>query len=152
MTNGISSASGSASTNGDQVSPGALSIDSDNKATLDDFALDNKVVSSILYGSLSDDATIDGDTTIISDTSTIRGDSSDHGPSAIYMDKCAQLERTVESLKNKLINKEKELTDLQLKLWSSDYQTDQLKVTISRLEKENAQLKSAVLKSGIRIS
>lgn len=90
---------------------------------------------------LSLDNDDDCDTTLLSDTSTLHGDSSQ---SAIG-NKCAELERTIESLKDKLIGKEKELTDLQLKQWSSDYLIDQLKSTISRLEKENAQLKKNVL-------
>lgn len=146
VTNSNNSGSGSSS-NGEQVSPGAISSVSSDKAsicTAEDLILDQKLTGSQYCSPrcLDDDITIDGDTTIISDTSTIRGDSVDNSSAAVYQDRCAQLERTVESLKNKIISKEKELTDMQLKLWSSDYQTDQLKATISRLEKENAQLKS----------
>lgn len=83
----------------------------------------------------------DADTTILSDTSTIQGDSN----GVNYENKCAELENTVESLKNKLIGKEKELTDLQLKQWSSDYLISQLKSTNSRLEREVAQLKSVIV-------
>lgn len=86
---------------------------------------------------------MDTDATIISDSSTIHGDST----SMLYINKCSELERTVGSLKNKLITKEKELTDLQLKQWSSDYLIEQLKSTISKLEKENAQLKSVMVKA-----
>lgn len=64
----------------------------------------------------------------------------------VYINKCNELERTVESLKNKLITKEKELTELQLKQWSSDYLIEQLKSTISKLEKENAQIKAVMVK------
>ena len=85
----------------------------------------------------------DADTTILSETSTLHGDSNNL---AYFMNKCAELERTVGSLKNKLITKEKELTDMQLKQWSSDYLTDQMKTTISRLEKENVHLKAVVVK------
>lgn len=85
---------------------------------------------------------LDLDTTVISDGSTILGNSYNLN----YVDKCSSLERTVESLKNKLLAKEKDLTDLQLKQWSSDYLIDQLKATVNRLEKENAQLKSVVMK------
>lgn len=89
----------------------------------------------------------DNDNTILSDTSTLNGDSNN----IVYINKCSELERTIESLKNRLISKEKELTDLQLKQWSSDYLTEQLKSTISKLEKENAQLK-AVMKNYDRVN
>lgn len=82
----------------------------------------------------------DNDTTILSDTSTLNGDSNN----IVYINKCAELERTIESLKNRLLTKEKELTDLQLKQWSSDYLAEQLKTNISKLEKENAQLKAVM--------
>lgn len=82
----------------------------------------------------------DGNTTLLSDSSTLHGDSTN----IIYVNKCAELERTVESLKEKLISKEKELTEFQLKQWSSDYLIGQLKSSISKLEKENAQLRSVV--------
>lgn len=83
----------------------------------------------------------DADTSVVSDTSTIQGDPT----GAAYTNKCGELECTVESLKNKLIGKEKELTELQLKQWSSDYLIGQLKTTINRLEKENAQLRSVMV-------
>lgn len=76
----------------------------------------------------------------MSDTSTLNGDSNN----IIYVNKCSELERTIESLKNKIITKEKELTDLQLKQWSSDYLTEQLKSKVNKLEKENAQLKAVI--------
>lgn len=82
----------------------------------------------------------DADTTIISDTSTLNGDNQGN------FSKCAELERTIESLKNKLLSKEKDLTDLQLKQWSSDYLIDQLRSTIGKLEKENAQLKAVIVR------
>lgn len=154
---GANSGSGSSS-NSEQISPGAKSLLSSDRASVstadDELTLDQKLAelhydNSRLHD-IGDDTTLDGDTTIISDTSTIRGDSAADNTAALYQDKCAQLERTVESLKNKIISKEKELTDMQLKLWSSDYQTDQLKASISRLEKENAQLKATVLASSNR--
>jgi len=83
----------------------------------------------------------DADVTIQSDTSTLRGDTS----SLAY--RCGELERTVATLRNKLISKEKELTDLQLTQLSSDYLVDQLKSTICRLEKENAQYKAMIGRS-----
>lgn len=90
------------------------------------------------------------DTTITSDASTIRPDSN---TKVVQNDKCLQLESVIDSLKrklaireNELMAKEKELTDLQLKQWSSDYLNDQLKSTIGKLEKENAQLKAMVFK------
>lgn len=89
----------------------------------------------------------DNDNTIMSDTSTLNGDSNN----IVYINKCSELERTIESLKNRLISKEKELTELQLKQWTSDYQTEHLKSTISKLEKENAQLK-AVMKNYNRVN
>lgn len=85
----------------------------------------------------------DADTTILSETSTIQGDSS----VVMYANKCAELERTVTSLKNKLITKEKELTDLQLSQLHNDYTIDRLKSQVSKLEKENAQLKALVIKN-----
>lgn len=92
----------------------------------------------------------DGDVTIVSDTSTLHGGDSTNNTA--YVNKCAELERTVESLKNKLISKEKELTELQLKQWSSDYLIDQLKSTISRLEKDNAQMKATIVNCYHKIS
>lgn len=94
------------------------------------------------YASASNCFDNDNDTTILSDASTLMGDSNN----IIYINKCAELERTIESLKNRLLSKEKELTDLQLKQWSSDYLTEQLRTTISKLEKENAQLKAVMAK------
>lgn len=85
----------------------------------------------------------DADTTIISETSTIRGESSVH----MYANKCAELERVVTSLKNKLIMKEKELTDLQLSQLHNDYTIDRLKSQVSKLERENAHLRSLVIKN-----
>ena len=86
---------------------------------------------------------MDTDATIISDTSTIHADST----SMLYINKCSELERTVESLKDKLLSKERELTDLQLKQLSSDYLIEQLRSNINKLEKENAQLKSVMVKA-----
>ena len=80
----------------------------------------------------------DGDTTLLSETSTIRGDMNG---TAFYINKCSELERTVTTLKNKLISKEKELTDLQLSQLHNDYTIDKLKSQVSKLEKENAHLK-----------
>lgn len=85
----------------------------------------------------------DADTTILSDTSTIQGDSA----TAAYANKCAELERMVTGLKNKLITKEKELTELQLSQLHTDYTIDRLRSQLSKLQKENAELKSVVMKS-----
>lgn len=102
----------------------------------------------------SNDLENDGDTTLLSDTSTLQGDSN----RLVYTDKCAELECTVESLKNKLVSKEKELTDLQLKQWSSDYLNGQLRSTICRLErqvnqleKENSRLKTVMVTNRVNI-
>lgn len=89
----------------------------------------------------SNDVGNDADISVVSDTSTIQGDTI----GAAYGNKCGELECTVESLKNKLLAKEKDLTELQLKQWSSDYLIRQLKATINRLEKENAQLRSVMV-------
>lgn len=91
---------------------------------------------------------IDLDSTILSDTSTINGDSNHIN----YVNKCAELASTIESLKSRLIAKEKELTDMQLKLWSSDFFIDSQKQTINRLEKENAQLKMVAAKAGNKVN
>lgn len=124
-------ASCNTSTSDSLLTNGVHSDSKNNKAPLCDRQTDY---------STANDLDKDADITILSDTSTIRGDSG----SSIYGNKCAELERTVESLKEKLITKEKELTEMQLKQWSSDYLIDQLKSTISRLEKENAQMKALV--------
>lgn len=81
----------------------------------------------------------DIDTTILSETSTLQGDATG---ASFYMNKCAELERAVASLKNKLISREKELTDLQLSQLQNDYTIDKLKSQVNKLEKENGQLKS----------
>lgn len=99
---------------------------------------------------------LDLNSTILSDTSTLRGDPD---TTVIHSDKYAELENIIEGLKRKLtikdkelISKEKELTDLQLKQWSSDYLNDQLKTSIGKLEKENAQLKAIVVKFNSRVN
>lgn len=92
----------------------------------------------------------DASTTIISDTSTIRGEDNIH---PIHSDNYNALESEIDSLKQQLANKEKdliakekELTDLQLKQWYTDHLNDQLKTTIGDLRKENAQLKAMVVR------
>lgn len=85
----------------------------------------------------------DPDTTILSETSTIQGDSS----STMFANKVAELERTVVSLKNKLLAKEKELTELQLDQLHSAYTIDKLKSQNNKLERENTQLKSMLIKT-----
>lgn len=86
----------------------------------------------------------DADTTLLSETSTLQGDST--GVAALTT-KCSDLERTITTLKNKLISKEKELTDLQLSQWNKDYTIDRLKAQASKLEKENSQLKSMLVRN-----
>lgn len=82
----------------------------------------------------------DADVTILSETSTIQGDTG----ISYYANKCAELERTVATLKNKLISKEKELTDLQLGQLNNDYTIERLKKQVNKLERENVQLKAMV--------
>lgn len=94
--------------------------------------------------STANDLENDTDTTLLCEnTSALRAEAN----SLADINKLAVLQRTVDSLRDKLISKEKELTDLQLKQWSSDYLIDQLRLTIARLERENAQLKAVVVKS-----
>lgn len=78
------------------------------------------------------------DSTLVSETSTLQGESTGID---FYMNKCAELERTVSALKAKLVSKEKELTDLQLSQLHNDYTIDKLKSQANKLEKENRQLK-----------
>lgn len=85
------------------------------------------------------------DTTLVSNTSTLIGISGDTNTTLPSNNRCAELERLIEGLRLKLDAKDKELTDMQLKQWSTDYQNDQLKSTIGRLEKENAQLKAMIV-------
>lgn len=84
----------------------------------------------------------EADTTIISNTSTLQGNSQSDFD---YRSRCSELEQQVNYLRDKLLNKDKELTDLQLKLWSADYLIAKLKSDKGKLEKDNAQLKEAFL-------
>jgi hypothetical protein len=111
--------------------------------TLDD-KLSYTVEDSSGYG-IVNDLDNDPDTTIVSETSTIRGDNAlNH-----YANKCTELEMTVTTLKNKLIAKEKELTELQLSQLNNDYTIDRLKKQVNKLERENAHLKTMVAKNSI---
>lgn len=132
-------------TNGHSVSVNSLTNESNNKCDEKLYLPIDRSIKSLCdepdYG-VANGFDNEGDSTILSDTSTLHGDSS----YVVYVNKCAELERTVESLKNKLIAKEKEMTELQLKQWSDDYLIGQLKTNIVKLEKENAQLKNVVHK------
>jgi hypothetical protein len=82
----------------------------------------------------------DPDATILSESSTILGENS----TSHLTNKCAELERMVATLKNKLITKEKELTELQLTQLNNDYTIERFKKQVNKLERENAQLKTMV--------
>lgn len=90
------------------------------------------------YGDTNNVLDNEHDVTILSETSTIQGD----GGSAFYANKCTELERTIATLMNKLIVKEKELTELQLTQLNNDYTIERLKKQVNKLERENAQLKT----------
>lgn len=96
------------------------------------------------YGNLSVLEDNEADVTLLSETSTLQGDTG----IAYYANKCSELERTVTTLKNKLIGKEKELTDLQLIQLNNDYDIERLRKRVSILERENGQLKTIVTNKG----
>lgn len=93
-----------------------------------------------VYGLMQGLSDNDADATLLSETSTIQGDTG----ISYYANKCDELERTVNTLKNKLISKEKELTDLQLNQLNNDYTIEKLKKQVNKLERENAQLKTLI--------
>jgi hypothetical protein len=94
------------------------------------------------YGNLND-LENDPDTTVLSEASTIRGESG----ATFYANKCAELERTVATLKNMLNLKEKELTELQLTQLNNDYTIEHLRKQVNKLGRENAQLRTMVAKN-----
>lgn len=95
------------------------------------------------YGTNLNDLENDPDSTILSEASTIRGENG----ALFYTNKCAELERTIATLKNKLIAKEKELTELQLAQLNNDYTIERYRKQVNKLEKENAQLKTMVARN-----
>lgn len=97
------------------------------------------------YGNLTELDLNDPDATIQSETSTIRGDNI----AVVYANKCAEFERTVTSLKNKLIAKEKELTELQLAQLNNDYTIERLRERLGKLERENNQLRTLAAASNM---
>lgn len=114
--------------------PNSLETASDDKNS---YASDESTGYGNLNG-LSNDA----DVTILSEASTLQGETG----VAFYANKCGELERTVTTLKDKLISKEKELTDLQLNQLNNDYTIERLRKQVNKLERENAQLKTMVAK------
>lgn len=123
--------------------PGSLETTSEDKNSYaSDESTSNCCGSSGGYGNLNG-LSNDADATILSDTSTLQGETG----VAYYANKCNELERTVTTLKNKLIGKEKELTDLQLAQLNNDYTIERLRKQVNKLERENAQLKTLVAKS-----
>lgn len=136
----------------DQTKQGTSTGGSSSNSSLTNNGIDNPDQSHAKISPLIDKASSFGyktateiDTTLTSDTSTLHGDDTE---TLTHKKRCAELELELTNLGNKLSTKDKELRELQLKMWSSDYLIDQLKSSISRLEKENAQLKAMVISSG----
>lgn len=108
----------------------------------------DKVTTSSEYGVITGITDTDADTTIMSDTSTLQGDYN----TLAYMNRCSELERIVETLKERIVFKEKEITEFKLEQINSEYLIGQLKKTIGRLERENAQLRTQLMGQTNRVN
>lgn len=116
----------------------------------------------ILNGAQDNNSDDSHNTTIVSNSSTIRpGSGVDENYACVNtnlnnlnpntISDITELRKIVDHLKSELEAKKKDINDLQLMKWKSEYMNYELRSTINKLEKENAQLKAIVVNSNGRV-